>query len=234
MQVATTITSHEAKQINGRNGAFTLHLFKAADGTRFQTTKQEIANVVYGLAFANGQPNMQPITIDLEQVPRGDYLNNEITSALAGAVAGVATSVPGGRGGGGSRGGGGGGFGKKDQAVINRSAALSRAIETVAAGIITPAELGGSDGLFKLANRYVKYIETAPEAQGGAVSSDGGGAPVGAAPTAAPTAAPVAAEAPAAPVAAPPAAPATPDDDIPFLWDDRYGVEPSQALRFHN
>lgn len=202
MQVATTITSHEPKQIEGRNGSFTMHLFKTADGGRLQTTKGEKANELYGLAFTDGQPNNAPVTVTYEESQRGRYTNFDIVSSVAGHVPGAATSLPKSSSGGG---GGRGGYTPKDQAVINRSAALSRAIETVAAGIVSIEELGGSAGLFKLADSYVKYIEGPKQAEAPAANAaPTAAAPAAAAPEAAPTA------------AAPAAAPTSSDDDIPF------------------
>lgn len=197
MQVATTIAAHEPKQIDGRNGAFTLHIFKTADGGRLQTSKAEKANELYGLTFTNGQPNNAPVTVTYEETKRGQYTNFDIQSSVAGHVPGAATSLPKTGGGGGGR----GGYRGADQGVINRSAAVARAIEAHAAGLV---KLEDRSQLFAFADIIVEYIEGPKKTEAPTAAS---------APT---TAAPAEAAAPAAPAAAPPAAPATPDDDIPF------------------
>lgn len=207
MDAVTTLVKHDPKTFNGQNGEWTLHIFEDSNGTKFQTNKQQIANAAYALLG-------QQVKFPFEVEERGKWKNNVIGAAPVAAPGETPTPTSNPNSGGG-RSGGRGGYTPKDQGVINRSAALARAIETVAAGIVPVAELGGFVGLTKLADSYVKYIETAPQGQGGAVSSDGGGANGAEAPTSAPTAA--AAEAPAAaPAAAPAVAPATADDDIPF------------------
>ena len=94
-QVAVTIAQHEPKQLNGANGSYTLHKFKAADGTWFQTTKVPIANEVYGLAFQDGQPTNAPLTLTFEPTPRGEYVNNVIYAVVAGGQVSAAPAASG-------------------------------------------------------------------------------------------------------------------------------------------
>jgi hypothetical protein len=77
MQVVVELKYHDPISVNGRNGQFTIHKFKAADGTRFQTTEQALADKAYGLLG-------QVATIDFELEVRGEYTNNVIKSIQPG------------------------------------------------------------------------------------------------------------------------------------------------------
>jgi len=199
--VITQLVSHEPKTVKGRNGDFTVHKFKDANGAEFQTTDQETANSAFALTGDSKGLSRIAYAVEERKTQRGTFKNNDIKfiePAPAGSTQEDTSSLKYGGGGGGR-----GGWGGKDPAVqrqINRSAALSRAIEAHAAGL---ASLQTSEALFALADKFVVYIETdktAPEGQGGAVSSDGGGADGAAATAAAPTA----------------EAPTGPSESIPF------------------
>lgn len=90
MQITTTFVSHNPKQVNGKNGQYTMHEFVDVNGLEFATSKTPIANQIY--AALNS-----PIGIEYDEKQNGQYTNRYITNVLgAGApAAGAApTSAP--------------------------------------------------------------------------------------------------------------------------------------------
>ena len=220
MQIQTTFVSHEPKSINGRNGQYTLHIFRTADGTQFQTSKADIANKAYGIAFADGVATGKTLTVAYEQKQNGNYTNNVIQQVEEGAV--TLAAAPGAPTGGAPTGGaptgsssgaaGGSQFMKKrdpDEAKqIMRQSAVTAAFTAIQSGLVEVGKLGE---VIVLAEKFVKYFEGGPaalvqaagsgQAQQAAAPADGGGAQQAAA---------------EAPVSAAPASSVVAGDDIPF------------------
>lgn len=214
-QAQTVLVEHEPKSLKGRNGPYTLHIFKAQDGERFQTTKTAIANAAYGLLN-------QAVTIGYEQQQRGDWTNNVIEQIEAGnvALAAAPTGAPTGAAPTGAAptsapaSSGGGGMSPDRELRVMRQNGLANALATVDAGLFEATSIGD---VIKLADKYVRYYQGGAEAvlgqaagsgqaqQAAAPQAVGGDAAVAEAPASAPTA-----TSPAEPVAA------QADDDIPF------------------
>ena len=213
----TTLVEHEPKNLNGRNGSYTLHIFKAQDGTRFQTSKAPLANAAFGLLN-------QPITIGYSQQQRGDWTNNVIEQVEAGHVA-IAAAPTGGAPTGGaptaptssSSSSSGGGWKKRDpeeSAEIMRQNALARALETHVAGLFKAESIGE---VIKLADKYVRYYQGGAEAVLGQAAGPGQASQAAAPQAVGGDAQGAVAEQAAAP--APTAVaeqPVVADDDIPF------------------
>ena len=165
-QVVTLVSLEVPKSGNGEHGPWSLYVFKDTGNVKYQTFNDDLANVGRGLLN-------QPVALTFEQETNtrtinGEpktFTNNKITSieAAHGAqpqlptpqpqvqqqaaqqqvqpqpiVPQVVTHTD------------------EKQTVINRSAALARAIETVAAGIATVTSV---QQLFAIADSYLPYIE---------------------------------------------------------------------------
>jgi len=164
MQQVVTLTGVEVKTGQGQSGPWVLKAYRDAGGNKYQTFKPELQQIADGLLN-------QPVSITWETQDRLDRngqtrTNNVLTSieAAQGAPAAqvaapqvaapqAAAAAPAGD----SRG-----------AVINRSAALARAIEAHAAGI---AVVSSPVQLFAIADLFVGYIEGGSSAAGSAASS---------------------------------------------------------------
>lgn len=217
-----------AKQGPNAGNQFTIHEFFTADGTKFDTTKAEIANAAYGLSFdGNGNPTNQAVLITFEVSNNGQYTNRKLQAVQAvgagGAMApGVVPNVG----------------GTPAAAVpaaapvtnaapaaatmtptrtadhpdtaarIARSVGLELALKAVGNGIVHIEE---KEDLFNIAHEFGAYVfnGSRPSAATGAVSSGAGGGDAGAAQAAPAVAEPAAEFVPAA-------ATAEPNDDIPF------------------
>lgn len=212
-QVSAILVQHDPKSLNGPNGPFTLHKFKAADGTWYQTTKTPIANEAYSFVQSGA-----PCTLNVEPTQNGDYLNNVIHGVFAGGD--VAAAAPGAPTGGGAPTaqaaptGSAGQSGAPPRAEFQRSKEEMRrtAALEIASTLFHAQNLSSYVDFLKIAARVEKdiangYQTAASEPQAQTSSSSVGGGEQAAAPEAA-------AEAPAAEVAS---APVSPDDDIPFM-----------------
>ena len=162
-QVVTFIEYNVPKTGNGQYGPWSLHQFKDAGGNKYQTFKDEIANVARGLMNT-------PVSVTYDVETRsytkqdgtaGQAQNNVLTSVeaangqqaivqqsvvapVSAPVSAPALAQP---------------TPAQDdrQTIINRSAALARAIEAHAAGI---SAVSDPSQLELIANLFVKYIET--------------------------------------------------------------------------
>lgn len=220
MQATVTFVRHNPKQVNGQNGPFTVHEFFTQDGTKFDTSKTDVANAAYALAFANGAPTNAALLVTYEEKQNGQWTNRRITAvqgagdgAMAPGVmpsgsqqaptaapssAPATSSAP-------TTGGTGQNYrptAPEDAARMSRSKGLELAIKAAEGGLIS---ISGIDDFFGIAGSFAQYIfkgsrPSSPAATGADSSGAGGGGEAGAAP--------------AAP--APTSAPAAADDDIPF------------------
>lgn len=76
MQGQVVFTRHSARQVPGRNGTFTVHEFFTSDETKFETTKQDIANAAYALLN-------QSVSATYDEVQNGQWTNRRLTAVQA-------------------------------------------------------------------------------------------------------------------------------------------------------
>lgn len=226
MQTQVTLTEHKPQSMNGQNGPWTLHKFKASDGQWYEVSKTDLANTAYALMQSG-----TPVLIEYDQKQNGQYTNNRVTNVQALGAGGApmapgvvpnatngpvqtataptkapaassssSTYRP---------------TAPEDAARMSRSKGIDQALKAAELGIV---ELSSIDQLFDVAGTFARYAFSGSRPGGGAVqgavsSGAGGGEGQGAPQQQA--VAPAAAEAPQ-PAPAPATAPATADDDIPF------------------
>ena len=174
MQQVVTLVDYSVPKIgNGQHGPWSLHVFKDAGGNKYQTFKDDVANVARGLMntpvsvtydvetrsyqdqqgqtrqaqnnvltsveAANGQQTVGGFPAGQQAATAAPVASQGLPLAPATTLAPAAQVVD------------------QRQTIINRSAALARAIEAHAAGIAVvqdPAQLAA------VADLFVKYIET--------------------------------------------------------------------------
>lgn len=148
-EVVTFTYSRVIKTGTNARGPWTLRGYKAADGREFSDLGPALAPGVYDIEY--------------ETVQNGNFTNYRLKSAtpveeasrvLLPPTVGEYTVSP-----------------KtvsqeERQTIINRSASLARAIESVDAGIISWHVDEDPHKLFQIADEYVKYIEQGSEAFG--------------------------------------------------------------------
>lgn len=89
-----TFVSHEPKELNGKNGKFTLHKFKTPDGTSYDTSKSDIANAAYAFAFnTDGSPTNTLLAVTFDAIQNGEYVNNRMTAVTTAGVGAMAPGV---------------------------------------------------------------------------------------------------------------------------------------------
>jgi hypothetical protein len=225
MQAQVTFVRHNPKQVNGSNGTFTVHEFFTADNTKFETTKQDVANAAYALAFANEQPTNQLLVVNYDEKQNGQWTNRHLSSVQ---VAGAGALAPGVMPSGSAEAPTGAPTAQAAPAAgaaptdaqtgtrtadhpdtarrIARSVGLELALKAVEGGVVS---VSSQAELFDVAQSFGAYVfngsrpTSSPAAtRADSSSADGGG---------------VAGVAPAAPAPTQEAAPQLPaDDDIPF------------------
>lgn len=83
-QAEETLVSHSTRQGNGQRGPFAIHIFKSAAGVEYSTTKQQLADIAYGLLN-------QPITLLYTVHPNTSngvtYENRRIANIVGGSLA---------------------------------------------------------------------------------------------------------------------------------------------------
>jgi hypothetical protein len=147
-QTQTVLTSHQSKSGSNAKGGWTMHIFKTADGTSYQTFDTALGNKAYGLLN-------QPVSLIFESETRGDYTNNVLKSidgaagaapaapaatAAATAVAPIQT----------------GETDDQKQVRIMRQSALERAILAGTEGYI---EIKSVDDLYALSDQFLDYFK---------------------------------------------------------------------------
>lgn len=158
--ITTVLVDHDSKSGNGKKGRWVLNLFEAENGDSFQTFDRAIASEALDLLD-------QEVEIEYEEEQNGDFTNFVIQSITAVGEGGSkrrtsrksSSRTNGSRSSSRSNGRSSGGSDTNKQTVINRSAALARAIESFAVASLDPVEEQAA--LFELANEYVAYIEGA-------------------------------------------------------------------------
>lgn len=70
-QIQTTLVGYEPRQVEGRNGTFTIHKFKSNDGTVFDTKKLEVSNAAHALMN-------QPVILTYTETQNGQWTNRTL------------------------------------------------------------------------------------------------------------------------------------------------------------
>lgn len=199
MQIQTTLVEHKPQQMNGSNGAWTLHKFKAADGNWYEIGKTDIANAAYALMQSG-----TAVLLTYEVKQNGQYTNNRVSAVQAIGAAGQAmapgvtpvgapngaaptttpaaapTTAP-------TSGNSYRPTAPEDAQRMSRSKGLDQALKAAESGIVVVESL---DQLFDVAGAFARYAYSGsrPGASTAPSSSGAGGGESAGAPQAAPVA----------------------------------------------